>query len=109
MSFIDNYLSLCEERGIAPTRVLKDLSISHSMLTAWKSGKEPTNSTRKKIADYFDIEVSELSGQKKPVTIADDEQTINNDEAMFLAAYRKLSPEKRGVIEALMIMLRNGQ
>ena len=75
MSFIDNYLTLCKERGLSPTSVLKQVGVSHSMLPKWKAGgSEPTNKSKKKIADYFEITVAELESEiKKPTAKNDDE------------------------------------
>lgn len=48
--FYDNYLKICEERGVAPTRVLVDLGISKSAYGHWKNGGEPSNRTKPKTA-----------------------------------------------------------
>lgn len=58
--FYDNYIKVCQNHGVSPTRVLKDLGISKSSYAHWKKGGEPLNETMKKIADYFGITVTEL-------------------------------------------------
>lgn len=75
--FIDSYLKICEEFGVAPTKVLTDLGISKSAYTNWKNGGEPANRTKKQIADYFGISVAELmSGEikKSPAKAEEDDE-----------------------------------
>lgn len=75
--FYDNYLKVCEAKGVSPTRVLDDLGISKSSYGHWKKGGEPLNETKKKIADYFGITVAELmSGEikKSPAKAAEDDE-----------------------------------
>lgn len=106
MSFIDNYLILCEENGVAPTRVMRDLGISHSMFVKWKSGTEPTNKSKKAIADYFGLTVAELSGskidateieQKKEAPEADSFKGLTEDEIKMLDVYRQVPDEYKAV------------
>ena len=73
--FYDRYLSLCTAQGVAPTTVLSELGISKSAYTGWKSGAEPANRTKKQIADYFGMTVSELmSGGTIKAPIQEDER-----------------------------------
>lgn len=58
--FYDNFISLCEEAGVSPSRVLTNLSISKGSLSRWKNGGEPSNPNKKAIADYFGITVRQL-------------------------------------------------
>ena len=64
---------LCEEAGIAPTRVLIELGIGKSALSNWKRGSEPSNRTKKQIADYFGVSVSELLAGKTNTTKKSEE------------------------------------
>lgn len=63
--FYDNFISLCEDAGVSPSKVLSDLSIGKAGLSRWREGVEPTNPIKKKIADYFGITVKELMETKK--------------------------------------------
>lgn len=104
--FYDNYLKICEARGVSPTRVLSDLGISKSSYGHWKNGGEPLNETKKKIADYFGITVSELiSGEIEnaptPVKSEDDEldeileeARRNPDLKMLFSLSSKATPEE---------------
>ena len=96
--FIDSYLKHCEDAGVSPTRVLKDLGISHSLLKRWKDGSEPTNPTKKKLADYFNITIDELmSGEKeKPANNEDDELNEYLDELRNRSEMRMLFKLAKG-------------
>lgn len=58
--FYDNFIEICNENGVSPTRVLVALEISRGNLTRWKNGVEPRNEIKKKIADYFNIPIRSL-------------------------------------------------
>jgi transcriptional regulator with XRE-family HTH domain len=104
--FYDNYLKICEERGVAPTRVLVDLGISKSAISNWKNGGEPSNRTKKAIADYFGITVRQLmSGEIEnapaPEQSEDDEldeileeARRNPDLKMLFSLSSKATPEE---------------
>lgn len=86
--FFDVYLKWCEEFGFAPTTVLKTLGISKSAYSNWKIGGEPSNRTKKQIADYFGITVRELmEGQKE--TAPAEAETDNDEMAELLETIRR--------------------
>ena len=58
--FFDSYIKICEAHGVAPTTVLTEIGISKSAYGGWKNGGEPSNRTKKQIADYFGITVEAL-------------------------------------------------
>ena len=54
------------KKGIAESRVLRELDISHSVISNWKNGSIPSNRTMRQIADYFvarDYEAPEPTAQ----------------------------------------------
>ena len=60
--FWDRLIELCNQRGISPNFVAKELGITSGTVTSWKKGGVPRDTTMKKIADYFGTSVSYLSG-----------------------------------------------
>jgi len=115
--FYNNYLKICEERGIAPTRVLVDLGISKSAISNWKNGGEPSNRTKKAIADYFGITVrqlmdGEIENAPTPVKSEDDEledileeARRNPDLRILFSLSRKATPEElRKYIKMIKLM-----
>ncbi|MPM62970.1 hypothetical protein SDC9_109848 [bioreactor metagenome] len=85
--FYENFINLCEIRGVSPTKVLLALGISKGSLGRWKTGGKPLNEAKKKIADYFGISVAELMG-------ANAEKPAANTGG-------ELSSEKKEIIERL--------
>lgn len=63
--FYSNFMSLCEEAGVAPSNVLTELAIGRAGLKRWREGQEPSNPIKKKIADYFGITVKQLMEDDK--------------------------------------------
>ena len=115
--FIDVFNARCESIGLAPTKVLDDIGMNRSSYTGWKNGSEPSNPTKKKIADYFGITVKQLlSGEteKAPAEKAEAHDEMNeilqdfrdNPELRALFSLsRKATPEQlkqyANVIKAL--------
>lgn len=59
--FYDYLDSLCAEKGLSVTELMKELDLSPSSASRWKNrGYKPSRVAAKKIADYFGITVTEL-------------------------------------------------
>lgn len=52
------FIDLCAEKGVSPTSVAKDLGLSSGTTSAWKKGADPRISTKREIAEYFDVPVT---------------------------------------------------
>ena len=62
---VQNILDLCEERGVAITRVLTDLGFSRGLGSQWKAGKQkPSSDKLQRTADYFGVSVDDLIGRE---------------------------------------------
>lgn len=86
--FYDSFVSLCEDRGVSPSKVLDALGMSRGSLFRWKNGGAPRNEYKKKIADYFGITVPELMSGK--INTAPAEAEADDDEmAELLEAIRR--------------------
>ena len=53
--FWDKYSALCAQVGKTITGVTKEIGLSTGSLWAWKGGREPSNPTKLKIAEYFGV------------------------------------------------------
>ena len=62
--FYKRLKTICDERHITPTKVVKDLGLSTSKVTAWKNGTNPKADIILKIADYLDCSVDYLLGRE---------------------------------------------
>jgi hypothetical protein len=61
--FYDRFKHLCDINGTTPTAVLKQLNISTSKGTAWKTGSEPTAKYVILISEFFDVSTDYLLGR----------------------------------------------
>lgn len=68
----EKFARLLEEKDVTAYRVAKDLELSPSLFSDWKSGKsKPKADKLKKIADYFGVSVESLidkRGEKIEIT-----------------------------------------
>ena len=55
--FWTRYLQICEEHGVKPHAVLRELGISTGSAANWKKGSLPTGEILNKLAAYFDVSV----------------------------------------------------
>lgn len=59
--FYDRFLKLCEDKGVTPAQVGRDLDINKSTISMWRIQKStPTPMTLVKIADYFSVSLDYL-------------------------------------------------
>ena len=98
--FSDIFEAACAEIGVAPTRLLIELGIGKSALSNRKNGSEPSNRTKKQIADHFGVSVSDFMngefGIKTPVTSEDDELNEYLDELRNRSEMRMLFKLAKG-------------
>lgn len=76
--FWENFLFLCNERGISPNGVCAELNLSNATATKWKNGAVPRASTLKRVADYFGVTTDKLL-RTDSVNIQFDLQTFAED------------------------------
>jgi transcriptional regulator with XRE-family HTH domain len=56
---------ICAERGVAPSRVAKDLGMSSGSASFWKKGGNPSEKTVRRLADYLGVTVADLEEKPK--------------------------------------------
>ena len=83
--FYDKFVSLCKEKGVAPTRAALDIGLSKSAPIKWRTtGATPNGETLNKIAEYFSVSVSVLFGEEtKKAPTQEGERQISDDDIMF--------------------------
>ena len=65
MEFYKKVNALCREKGISITTLASELGFSKATPTNWKKMKKPPRAENaKKIAEYFNVSVSELTGNE---------------------------------------------
>lgn len=106
--FFDNFLNLCNSKGISPTAAAVEMGFQKSVVTRWKKSI-PTDANKLKIAKYFGITVEELmrENQKetpaKTASVDDDDikfalfgtTEIDDDTLEDIKAYARFKREQR--------------
>lgn len=82
--FYDEFLSLCKQKGISPSRAVTEMGMNRSIVTFWKNGSMPQVSTIQKIADYFDVPITRLAQDwdkqtKSPALNEKDKRDVAKD------------------------------
>lgn len=64
--FYDIFKDLCNKKDVSPSRACLDMGLSRSLGAKWKNtGANPSYEVLTKIADYFDVSVDYLLGNKQ--------------------------------------------
>lgn len=74
--FYNNFVRLCSDRGISPTKAGNDIGVTSAAVSGWKSGAVPRDATIAKLAKYFGCDISELKNEKT-ATFNGDGDEIN--------------------------------
>ena len=89
--FKENFIRLCNQRGVAPTVVCKEIGLSDEVYSKWTDESVPRRATLMKIADYFGVTVDDLLKEEKAPTAEAEEA----DELNELLEELKTRPEMR--------------
>lgn len=101
--FFDNYVRICEHFGEAQTMVLREIGVSASAYQNWKAGGNPSNATKKKLAQHFGITIDELmTGQIKNPAAESGNEVDNQLDADIIKLFAKLSLENKALALALL-------
>lgn len=76
--FYNQLENLCKKNNLTVTALLKELGLSTSKGTAWKSGSIPKYYTLKLIADYFNVSVSYLFEDEPDAKVVNTIKGNNN-------------------------------
>lgn len=99
--FYDNFIKACNSIGKTPSAALSEAGIDKSASTRWKNGKKPTDATLQKLADYFGINPSDLTGETH-LKVIRGEVIADNDvsqEAMGIArAYDRADKRTKDLV-----------
>lgn len=94
--FYDNLVKACTMRGKSPSAVALEIGISKSTVTGWKNGTTPTDANLQKLADYFGISKTDLTGETYlKVTGAVTSTPASSDLQRLADAMEELNEEGR--------------
>ena len=97
----ENIKSLCEKKGVTPSKVCVDLGFSKTIMSSLKSGRTTSLSTSKlqAVADYFGVTIDELVGVKKDLLYSFND--VQTGVTIEIKGYNgAISEQERKVIEA---------
>ena len=107
--FFDNFVRLCEQKGVKPSRALTEAGVPKSAYSYWRteasSGNDakPTNQNAVKLAQYFDVTVDcLLTGSQKENP---PQQPQSEVDAAVERIRRKLESMPKEQREALMNLI----
>ena len=91
MTFYDKIMKLCQKQGVSITKMATDIGFSSSASRNWKNIDVPRQSTAKKIADYFGIDVDYFynDGESAPAPTRTDTPQV-----AFHGGFADLTPEE---------------
>lgn len=75
--FYDMYLSLCNKAGKTPSGAALEMGLSKPTVNRWKNGGGATDATIKKVADYFNVPVSDLTGEGQKNSSLSEEKELS--------------------------------
>ncbi|ARE59868.1 hypothetical protein ADH75_02790 [Flavonifractor plautii] len=81
--FYDNYVRLCNSVNKSPSAVAMEIGIAKPTVSRWKTGSKPNHATALKVADYFGVPVSELTGEKEKAPTQEGERKVSDDDIKF--------------------------
>lgn len=93
--FYDVFERLCEEKGKAVTAVAREVGISPNAPQQWRSGSKPRIDTLYKLAEYFGVPLSVLTGREPEPQKTMYPPIITEDEMQIVGMLRTLTPEQR--------------
>lgn len=106
--FWNNFEALCAEKGVSYNAAAADVGVKSSgTVTSWKNGAKPRGPVLKRLADYFDVTVEELTGEneqkEKPSTAGEiDLSGLSPDDAELVKLLLKAPEAKKNAIRALL-------
>lgn len=92
--FWNNLVTLCAEHNITPSALTKELSIAKGVVTKWKNGSIPHQTTLIKIANYFNVTVEYLKGDES----LNKKKPADADE--FTELFSQLTDEQKKIVIA---------
>lgn len=108
--FFDNFVRLCEQKGVKPSRALTEAGVPKSAYSYWRAeasagnDAKPTNQNAVKLAQYFDVTVDYLlTGNQKENPPQQPQSEVDADIKWIEQKLVEMSKEKR---EALMKLIR---
>mgnify|MGYP002769634519 FL=1 len=107
--FFDNFVRLCKQKGVKPSRALTDAGVPKSAYSYWRAeagignDAKPTNQNAIKLAQYFNVSVDYLlTGEQKENPPQQPQSEVDAAVERIRRKLESMPTEKR---EALMNLI----
>lgn len=106
--FYDRFIQLCDQKGVAPSRAAIEAGISKSLVTKWKTNasKDPSPDVLRKLANYFDMTVSDLLDETKTPTPKGELDILDEVDVAFYGDYKELTEDDKETLRAMARVMR---
>lgn len=101
--FYDVFSSLCDSRGISPSKAAENIGLNRAAVSKWKKGAVPVGATLQKFADYFGVTTDYLLNgeqKEKPSTVSGEELSYSDME--LLAAIKRADEKDLKAIRVIL-------
>lgn len=91
--FKDQFVKICNAKGVSPSAACKAIGLSHSTYAQWDDESVPRRSTLQKFADYFGVSVDYLLGKETAPTHIAEHQDLpetGSKRVIHVPVYEKL-------------------
>lgn len=92
VNFYNNFVNLCKEKGLKPSRAGIEAGIPKQTVSNWKAGRKPSDTYVAQLADYFGVPVSYFS-EEAPGT--EKAPAPSKGTEVFMKMYDMLTPERQ--------------
>lgn len=92
VNFYNNFVKLCKEKGLKPSRAGIEAGIPKQTVSNWKAGRKPSDTYIAQLADYFGVPVSYFSEEFKEAKRA---SALNDKVEAIMKVYDMLTPENK--------------
>ena len=102
VNFYNNFVKLCKEKGLKPSRAGIEAGIPKQTVSNWKVGRKPSDTYIAQLADYFGVPVSFFSEEDQETEKSPAPDKGTEDFARYFAM---LTPEHQQQIRSAMAEL----
>lgn len=96
MSFYQNYLRKCNEKGVSPSLAAQKAGTTKTSVNRWKNGSTPTDATIYKLADFFVCDISDLIDEKE--TPAAQGDGLNDKQRELIQLVEQLNDQQAAML-----------
>lgn len=103
VNFYNNFVNLCKEKGLKPSRAGIEAGIPKQTVSNWKAGRKPSDTYIVQLADYFGVPVEYFSEETEKQPAVSGELPINS---IIVEAWNEANEEERKLMEDVARMIK---